>query len=746
MIHSFREARHAVLDGTAPREAASALVKLLTPEEKLRCLSGDGPFWAGLGYMSAGGYHQRGFPAGAVDRLGVPGFVFCDGPRGVVIGEATAFPVSMARAATWDPALEERVGRAIGAELRAVGATLFGGVCINLLRHPAWGRAQETYGEDPLLVGKMGVALSDGVQRHAMACVKHFAANSMENARFRVDVSMADEALHELFLPHFQRVVESGVASVMTAYNQVNGQWCGQHTGLLTQILREEWGFDGFVISDWIFGLRDAAESVRAGLDVEMPYRMIRHQALGDDPTSSGLSWEEIDACIVNVVSTCLRFADVIEADSPDPSILACSAHRSLAREVAGRSVVLLRNERVGDAPVLPLLTSGGQGALSIALFGSLADTINLGDGGSSDVWTPDPITICRGLRSRFGFEAVSYDLDPSPAVLTARAAAAEVAVVVVGYTFRDEGEFIGTTDMASLGSLFPGPDNEDEAEAFQAATRQLGPISPPEYHADREGTGFSEGGDRRSLRLPAAQVEMITQVASANPKTIVVIQAGSAVVISEWDHLVPCILQSWYGGVEAGNGLADVLTGDLNPSAKLPFSVPTIEEHLPEFDADADTATYGLWHGWWKLERDGHQAAYPFGFGLSYTRFSIEDPVLVQPVLVQEAEIATAAGSSELLGQVRCRVTNTGEVHGAEVVQLYGSRLGESTRPRLVGFARVELGPEESRVVELPIDRAALLEWDAGRGELVLRPGEYRLEVGRNAEDRFGPISMTCP
>ena len=202
----------------------------MTEEEKRWCLDGDAPFWAGLTYLAEAGYHKSPFRAAQVERVGFPGFAFSDGPRGVVVDQATCFPVSMARGASWDVDLEERIGEAIGQELRAVGADLFGGVCVNVLRHPAWGRAQETYGEDPHHVGEMGAALTRGVQRHAMACVKHFACNSMENARFAVDITVDEAALHEVYLPHFKRIVDEGVAVVMSAYNSVNGEWCGDES------------------------------------------------------------------------------------------------------------------------------------------------------------------------------------------------------------------------------------------------------------------------------------------------------------------------------------------------------------------------------------------------------------------------------------------------------------------------------------------------------------------------------------
>ena len=207
-ITDFDQACAAVRDGTYPAEAARQLVESLTSEERLWCLDGDSPTWAGLGFLARSGYHLAPFPAAKVERVGLAGVDFADGPRGCVLGNATCFPVAMARGATWDPDLEARVGEAIGRELRAAGATITGAVCVNVLRHPAWGRAQETFGEDPFHVGEMGAALTRGLQRHVMACAKHFACNSMENARFSVDVQVDEVALHEVYLPQFRRIVD----------------------------------------------------------------------------------------------------------------------------------------------------------------------------------------------------------------------------------------------------------------------------------------------------------------------------------------------------------------------------------------------------------------------------------------------------------------------------------------------------------------------------------------------------------
>src|SRR4051794_39648313 len=352
---AFDAAARRVAAGEDAHAVAGELVAQMTVEEKLGCLDGDTPFWTGLVDMATGGgYHAHTWPAGRVERLGIPGIEFSDGPRGVVIDHATCFPVSMARGATWDPDLEERIGEVIGRELRAVGANFYGGVCVNLLRHPAWGRAQETYGEDPFLVGEMGAALARGAQRHVMACVKHFACNSIENARFKVDVEADERALHEVYLPHFKRVVDEGVASVMSAYNSVNGAWCGESHDLLTSILRDEWGFDGFVISDFIFGLRDPVASVGAGLDIEMPFAQQRHEALPAALADGTLAEADVDRAVPRILATILRFCDRLDAPRPERGLLAAPEHRALARKAATRSIVLLRNEPAGSGGGAP--------------------------------------------------------------------------------------------------------------------------------------------------------------------------------------------------------------------------------------------------------------------------------------------------------------------------------------------------------------------------------------------------------
>ncbi|KAI5281186.1 hypothetical protein KEM52_003967, partial [Ascosphaera acerosa] len=301
-VYTFDEAVEDARNGVDLALVVAKLIGELTPAERLSMLDGDTPFWRGQLTLLTDRYNRVPYEMGAVPRVGIPGVRFADGPRGVVMGASTAFPVTMARGATWDAALERRVGAALGREARAQGANCFAGVCVNLPRHPAWGRVQETYGEDPVLLGELGAACALGAQEHVMACVKHFACNSMENARFRVDVRCAPDVLREVYLAHFRRIVDDGCAAVMAAYNAVNGEWAGQNSALLTDILRGEWGFDGFVMSDFIYGLRDARKSLASGLDIEAPFAQQRAMQLSASLAAGELDMAAVDRACANIL------------------------------------------------------------------------------------------------------------------------------------------------------------------------------------------------------------------------------------------------------------------------------------------------------------------------------------------------------------------------------------------------------------------------------------------------------------
>ena len=692
---------------------ARELLAQLTLDEKVKMMSGDPSFWKGLADMMSGGYNAHPWPAGETPRLGIPGIRFADGPRGVNMYGATTFPVSMARGATFDPELEERIGDVIGRELRAMGANFFGGVCINLLRHPAWGRAQETYGEDPIHLGEMGAALTRGVQRHAMACAKHYALNSMENARFTVDVTIAPRPLHEIYLRHFKRCVDEGVASIMSAYNSVNGEWAGQNHTLLTTILKEMWGFQGFIMTDFIWGMRDSKKAALAGQDVEMPFRMHHNQHLKGLVESGEVPMSRIDDAALRVLRQQIRFAQGRDPQNYTLDEVGSAANLAIAREAAEKSIVLLKNEGTPDhpAPLLPL-----QGVNTMAVIGRLASQPNTGDGGSSNTQPAYVITPLDGVKEALGDQTeIVYDDGSDPARAAQVAAQADAVVLVVGYTFHDEGEYVSPDTMAELAKLYPPP-AEDEMQIVQKMSGAM----PQE-------SSMPPGGDRKLLTLHPNDEALIQAVAAANPRTIVAMMGGSAIITENWRNQVPAILMLWYPGMEGGRALANILTGKVNPSGKLPCIFPKRAEDLPDYEIDATAITYDLWHGYRKLDRDGNAPAFPFGYGLSYTTFSLANLFL---------DTSAANSGGPLVASVE--VTNNGSVAGDEVVQFYvavkNSKV-ERAPKELKAFKRVSLQPGEMKVVSVRLLPEDLAYYDEQHGWTV-EPAEYELIAGRHSLD----------
>jgi beta-glucosidase-like glycosyl hydrolase len=642
------------------------------------------------------GYNRTPIPMGSVERLGIPGLLFADGPRGIVMGHSTAFPVSMARGASWDVSLEERVGHAIGLEMRAQGGNLFGGVCINLPRHPAWGRIQETYGEDPILLGEFGAALTRGVQRNGMAVAKHYALNSMENARFTVDVTADPAALHEVYLAHFRRVVDEGVAGIMSAYNSVNGEWAGQNEELLEGVLRQRWGFSGITVSDFVWGLRDATKSLHAGLDVEQPFRQQRAQHLPGDLAEGRASWDDVDRAARRILRTQLRSYATRDETEPSLDVVFSAEHRALAREAAARSMVLLKNDGVGGSPLLPLDPSS---ISTLAVIGRLTDAQNMGDHGSSDVHSPEGVTPLQGLTAALPDARITQVTEDDPATAAAAAAAADIAVVVVGYTAADEGEYVSAASFGDpvLLALFPPVGDSEIGKQFSASLATGSGLEASIIGAE------GIGGDRQSLRLRSVDVDIIRAVAAANPRTVVAIVSAGAVIIEEWRDAAPSVLLNWYSGSEGGHALADVLLGKTDASGRLPFSIPTSEEHLPHFDRDATAITYDKWFGQRLLDRDGHPAGFPLGHGLSYTSFELAH--------------LTVDGVEDETITVGVDVTNTGGRAGRHVVQVYGSlsEAGDDFPSRvLLGFASVDLEAGARSRVRIQASVRPLQRWTA--------------------------------
>jgi beta-glucosidase len=694
------------------------VLRQLIPAEKLSLLSGCTPFWSGMAAIALlDAPHRQAWPTAGVPRLGLNGLRFVDGPRGVVLhGGATTFPVPMARGASWNPELEEQIGVAIAREARSFGANWVAAVCVNLLRHPGWGRAQETYGEDPLHVGALGAAMTRGLQRHAVACVKHLALNSIDSSRFLVDVQATPRTLHELYLPQFRDCVQAGAGSVMSAYNRVNGVWCGQHPQLLSQILKQRWGFQGFVVSDFIFGIRDGVAAVLAGQDLEMPFRMVLEGCLEQAVAEGRVPMARIDDAVLRQ----LRAQLALPAGPYSRQLRGCAEHLRLARASARQSIVLLRNQ--GQA--LPFT-----GLRSLAVIGRLAAEPNLGDRGSSDT-RPTPgsvVTPLQGLREAAPELEIHYSCDGR------HAASCDAALVVVGLDWRAEGEHIHPGDIAPILALVPPPD---------WLLRLFGPRLRPRWkplsrvmawitsHATPRQGGDFAAGDRTDLHLPSDQVALIERVAAANPRTVVALMGGGAILCEPWQERVAGLLLLWYPGQEGGHALAEVLLGQVSPSGRLPFAMPAHQAQLPLFEPRAERVEYDLWHGYRRLQRAGERAAYPFGYGLSYSRFEHE---------ALQLERLDAPGDPDPQLVVSVLVRNAGAMAAADVVQLYLEPPGVEVEraPRcLVAFQRVELLAGACQRLHLQAPLRRLAWFDTARDGFVLERGEHRLVVAHHSED----------
>ena len=613
--------------------------------------------------------------AGGDESLGIPPYRMVDGPRGARTGMATAFPVAMARGATFDVELERRVGLAAGLEVAARNGNVILAPTINLLRHPGWGRAQETYSEDPHHMGAMGVSFISGAQNHVLASPKHFALNNLEMTRFEMSANIDDRTLHEVYLPHFKRcVIEGGAASVMSAYNKINGIYCGEHPVLLTDILRGDWGFKGFVESDWFLGTRSTAPAINAGMDIEMPagYRF-DDEKIFDAIESGELTEETITQNAGRALYHKVAF-DLAHLELPDEAVVECVAHIELAREVAEKSFVLLKNEGV-----LPLSPSQ-----RLAVVGDLADVENLGDRGSSMVTSSQVTTPLAGLRAYGNEVAIKYYDSQSD---RSDMGDCDVAIVVVGLTYREEGEFIPTQQQES------------------------------------EGSDLARGGDRADLRLPLAQEQLIRDVAACARKTVVLLEGGSAIEVSSWIEDVDALMMVWYPGREGGHAIARVLFGEISPSGKLPVSFPISIEQLMDWDIGALDITHDLFHGYRYLDRQEEIPQFPFGFGLSYTSFTLEG-----------LQVERAADRFYFNVSVR----NTGDSKGGVVPQLYVSYPDSVVdRPvkELKGFGRIELEAGEAADLEIEVTDEDLCYFDVRNG-WILEPCHYEFRVGQSSGD----------
>jgi beta-glucosidase len=648
-------------------------------------------------------------------RLGIPAIKMADGPMGVrnwrgssaitnaastVPVTATAFPAAIAMAASWDLELVTRAAGAIAQEVKALGRDMILGPTVNINRVPLWGRNFEGYGEDPYLAARMGVAYIRGVQAEGVIpSVKHFAANNEEYERHRIDETIDERTLNEIYFPAFKAAVqEAGVWAVMSAYNKVNGQWCAENPYLLTEMLRKRWGFRGFVISDWGSTYSTDA-TINAGLDLEMPGGEAMRIWANKPETKrdgNGAGWLTADKVlaavsaggvtqaavddgvrrILRVMFTAGLFDHVHEpggdVDTP--------GQRQIARMAANESVVLLKN----SGGVLPL---SAERTRKIAVIGPNAAVARTGGGGSSLVRPKYAITALDGIRDAAGSKA----------------------------------DIVHALGVVMEGEDAPKPPRESLAEAVAVAAHSDVAVVVVGNAPKLEGEGF----DRKSMDLPAGQDELIEAIAGANRNTIVVVAAGAPVTMTRWIGQVAAVVYAWYGGQEAGHAIGDVLFGAVNPSGKLPVTFPKALQdspayaHYPGENLHVDYAE-GIYVGYRGFDKNNVEPLFPFGYGLSYTTFEYSGLKIAFPT-------------------VTVSVRNSGPRAGAEVVQLYlqppPARVDRPVK-ELKGFGRVMLEPGETKTASFTLDESALSYYDSAVHDWVAQPGRFTVLVGASSRD----------
>jgi beta-glucosidase len=685
-----------------PDERAAAVLAQMTLGEKLRLLKG----YFGTDFPSAefvappeARQGSAGYVPG-IPRLGVPPQWQADAGIGVAMqGGAevkrprTALPSGLATAATWDRELAFAGGAMIGAEARADGFNVLLGGSVNLIREPRNGRNFEYAGEDPLLAGTMVGAQIAGVQsNHIVSTAKHYAVNAQETARGTGNSVVEEGALRMADLLAFQIALEQGdPGSVMCAYNRVNGPWSCEHPFLLTQVLRNEWGWPGYVLSDW-GAVHSTAASANAGLDQESGYGLQRADWFNRNKLMAAIDAGEISQAQIDLMAGRILRSMFAHGLVDDPVVggqpIDFAAHRAVSREDAEGGIVLLKNE--GD--LLPLAA----GAARIAVIGGHADKGVLSGGGSSQVYP-------EGVNAVPGIAPTSW---PGPVV------------------------YYPSSPLDELRKLLPGAtidyaDGADPAAAARLAARaDIALVFATQW--------ASESIDV-SLTLADGQDALIDAVAAANPRTVVVLESGGPVLMP-WADRVPAIVEAWYPGRAGGEAIANVLAGKVNPSGHLPVTFPRSLDQLPYpgEPREGDVVySEGAAVGYKWFDREGHEPLFPFGHGLSYTRFSFGD-------LDVEREGEGLEASVE--------VTNSGDRAGSEVVQVYVSGSGWEAPRRLGGFAKVALAPGETKRVEIPIDPRLLSIWNTAEPGWTRAAGTYTVTAAQSSRDLGESVTVELP
>ncbi len=662
-----------------------------------------------------------------IDAAGIRPLTMTDGPHGVradpdstgrITGPTTAFPTGIGLSSTWDPGLLEQVGQALGEETLAMGCDVLLGPCVNIVRHPLGGRNFESYGEDPYLSGQLATAWINGLQSRGVgASLKHFACNNHETERFRNDIIVDERTLREIYLPHFETAVKQAKPwTVMCSYNRLNGEHASQNRRLLTSILRDEWGFEGLVVSDW-GAVHTTVEAVEAGLDLEMPGPA---RYYGDLLARAAGMWqveEEVIEQAARRVLGMLEKAGKITAKTqhlPQAQVLGSTLrkeegreekeftagvntkeHQVLARKAAEQGAVLLKNK----GGLLPL---DGKGPL--ALIGPLAATLPVSGGGSAFTNPPYRVSLLDGLKQ-------------APGVTVRHEPGCKLSLTSPFRTFKEDDELIARA--AKL--------------AAECAIAVVCIGCPEKYE--------TEGSDRPSMALPGRQDDLVRAVLAANPRTVVVLFAGAPLELP-WLEQAPALLLANYPGLEGGAALARLLLGQANPSGKLTVSWPARLQDSPAYlngpYPEARQVRYGegLFVGYRYFDAVDRPARFPFGHGLSYTTFAYGE-MKVNHGGTEGTE--KKKDSLELRVSVVISVTNSGARAGAEVVQLY-VRDVQSSLPRppkeLKGFRKVWLEPGETKEVRFELDGRAFAFYHPQAKGWVVEPGEFELIAGASSQD----------
>lgn len=693
------------------------LISQMTLEEKIGMLHGNSMF-----------------STGAVERLGIPELKMADGPLGVreeisrdnwapaglTNDFATYYPAGGALAATWDAEMAYTFGNSLGQEMRARDKDMLLSPAINMVRTPLGGRTYEYMSEDPFLNKKIAVPLVVGLQDNdVMACVKHFAANNQETNRDFVDVQIDERTLREIYLPAFEAAVKEGHAyGIMGAYNKFRGEYLCENDYMLNKILRDEWGFKGIVVSDWA-AVHSTAKSLKSGLDIEMGTpKPFNEFYLADKLVAATKAGEVSEAEIDIHVKRILRTLFQVKAMGPDSKnrvkgSISTEAHYQDAYKIAAEAIVLLKN----DNNALPLKLDGVK---SIAVIGNNATKKNALGGFGAGVKTKREITPLEGLKNRL----------PSSIKIN----------YAEGYLERYDEKNKGKLGDITLNGpvTIDALDPAKVSEAVEAAKKSDVAIIFAGSNRDYE----TEASDRRTLKLPFGQEELIKKVQAVNPRTIVVMIAGAPFDINEVSKNASTLVWSWFNGSEGGNALADVILGKVNPSGKLPWTMPKnimdSPSHATKSFPGGKTVNYaeGILIGYRWFDTKDIAPLYPFGYGLSYTTFAFEN-AKADKTSYDENETIT----------VSVAVKNTGKVDGKEVVQLYASKSDSKVSrasKELKGFKKVlvKAGNSETVTIKLPVKELAY--YDVASKKWVVEAGKYTLKVGNSSRDIKKEIAIT--